>query len=257
MLTLQHIRKSYDGIPVLKDISIEVEDGEIVSILGPSGCGKTTLLNLILGIIDADSGTILYDGKDLTHTPMEKRGFNIVFQDYALFPNLNVYQNITYGLKNKPGISSQEEVNELIDLLELKEHLNKKNDQLSGGQKQRVALARTMVMKPKILLLDEPLSALDGVIKESIKDRIKTIAREFHLTTIIVTHDPEEALTLSDRVLIIEKGRIAQYARPEEIIHQPENDFVRHFILNQLEIKRNNIYALFGNMNDLSAMGAL
>lgn len=257
MLTLQHIRKSYDGIPVLKDISIEVEDGEIVSILGPSGCGKTTLLNLILGIIDADSGTILYDGKDLTHTPMEKRGFNIVFQDYALFPNLNVYQNITYGLKNKPGISSQEEVNELIDLLELKEHLNKKIDQLSGGQKQRVALARTMVMKPKILLLDEPLSALDGVIKESIKDRIKTIAREFHLTTIIVTHDPEEALTLSDRVLIIEKGRIAQYARPEEIIHQPENDFVRHFILNQLEIKRNNIYALFGNMNDLSAMGAL
>lgn len=246
MLELTHIQKSFDGVAVLKDISIQVEEGEIVSILGPSGCGKTTLLNLILGIVEADAGTICYNGEDLTRAAMEKRGFNIVFQDYALFPNLNVYQNITYGLKNRPGISSQEEVEELIHLLGLGEHLSKRVDQLSGGQKQRVALARTMVMKPRILLLDEPLSALDGVIKESIKDRIKTIAREFHLTTIIVTHDPEEALTLSDRVLIIDQGTIAQYGRPADIIQKPENDFVRTFILNQLEIKRNNIYALFG-----------
>ena len=247
MLEISHIQKSFDGVSVLKDISIQVEDGEIVSILGPSGCGKTTLLNIILGIVEADAGTIVYNGEDLTRTVMEKRGFNIVFQDYALFPNLNVYQNITYGLKNKPGISSKEEVEELIHLLGLEDHLNKRVDQLSGGQKQRVALARTMVMKPRILLLDEPLSALDGVIKESIKDRIKTIAREYHLTTIIVTHDPEEALTLSDRVLIIDQGTIAQYGRPAEIIQKPENDFVRKFILNQLEIKRNNIYALFGS----------
>ena len=247
MLELSHIQKSFDGVSVLKDISIQVEDGEIVSILGPSGCGKTTLLNIILGIVEADAGTIVYNGEDLTRTVMEKRGFNIVFQDYALFPNLNVYQNITYGLKNKPGISSKEEVEELIHLLGLEDHLNKRVDQLSGGQKQRVALARTMVMKPRILLLDEPLSALDGVIKESIKDRIKTIAREYHLTTIIVTHDPEESLTLSDRVLIIDQGTIAQYGRPAEIIQKPENDFVRKFILNQLEIKRNNIYALFGS----------
>ena len=247
MLELSHIQKSFDGVSVLKDISIQVEDGEIVSILGPSGCGKTTLLNIILGIVEADAGTIVYNGEDLTRTVMEKRGFNIVFQDYALFPNLNVYQNITYGLKNKPGISSKEEVEELIHLLGLEDHLNKRVDQLSGGQKQRVALARTMVMKPRILLLDEPLSAQDGVIKESIKDRIKTIAREYHLTTIIVTHDPEEALTLSDRVLIIDQGTIAQYGRPAEIIQKPENDFVRKFILNQLEIKRNNIYALFGS----------
>ncbi len=247
MLELSHIQKSFDGVSVLKDISIQVEDGEIVSILGPSGCGKTTLLNIILGIVEADAGTIVYNGEDLTRTVMEKRGFNIVFQDYALFPNLNVYQNITYGLKNKPGISSKEEVEELIHLLGLEDHLNKRVDQLSGGQKQRVALARPMVMKPRILLLDEPLSALDGVIKESIKDRIKTIAREYHLTTIIVTHDPEEALTLSDRVLIIDQGTIAQYGRPAEIIQKPENDFVRKFILNQLEIKRNNIYALFGS----------
>lgn len=246
MLELNHIQKSFDGVSVLKDISLQVEDGEIVSILGPSGCGKTTLLNLILGIVNADGGEIIYNGENLTNIPMEKRGFNIVFQDYALFPNLNVRQNITYGLKNRPGISSESEVEDLIDLLGLREQLDKRIDQLSGGQKQRTALARTMVMKPRILLLDEPLSALDGVIKESIKERIKTIAKEYRLTTIIVTHDPEEALTLSDRVLIIDNGTISQYARPEEIVHKPQNDFVRKFILNQLEIKRNNIYALFG-----------
>lgn len=253
MLELKHIHKSFDGTPVLRDISIQVQDGEIVSILGPSGCGKTTLLNLILGITEADSGKVLYNGEDLTHTAMEKRGFNIVFQDYALFPNLNVYQNITYGLKNNPGVSSQEEVEELIGLLGLREHLPKRIPQLSGGQKQRVALARTLVMKPRILLLDEPLSALDGVIKESIKERIQTIAREFRLTTIIVTHDPEEALTLSDRVLIIDQGMISQYAQPAEIIHKPENEFVRKFILQQLEIKRSNIYALFGDRPLLTA----
>ncbi|MFR8034696.1 MAG: ABC transporter ATP-binding protein [Lachnospiraceae bacterium] len=247
MLELKHIKKSFNGNGILNDISLDVKDGEIVSILGPSGSGKTTLLNLILGITDSDGGELIYNGQDLTHVSMEQRGFNIVFQDYALFPNLNAYQNITYGLKNKPGISSKEEVEELIDLLGLRDHLKKRIDQLSGGQKQRVAIARTMVMKPKILLMDEPLSALDGVIKESIKDRIRTIAREFHLTTIIVTHDPEEALTLSDRVLIINRGRIAQYGTPEEIIKKPSDGFIREFILNQLEIKRNNIYSLFRN----------
>ena len=153
MLELKNVKKSYDGTPVLRDISLDIEDGEIVSILGPSGCGKTTLLNLILGIVDSDGGRIFFNGEDITDVPMEKRGFNIVFQDYALFPNLNVYQNITYGLRNKPEISSKEEVEELIGLLGLEEHLEKRIGQLSGGQKQRVALARTMVMKPKILLL--------------------------------------------------------------------------------------------------------
>lgn len=245
MLELQNLKKSYSGKNILKDISLEIGDGEIVSILGPSGCGKTTLLNMILGITEPDSGKIIFNDKDITNVPMEKRGFNIVFQDYALFPNLNVYKNITYGLKNKPDISSKEEIEELIHLLGLEEHLEKRIDQLSGGQKQRVALARTLVMKPGILLLDEPLSALDGVIKESIKDRIKTIAKEYHLTTIIVTHDPEEALTLSDRVLIVNEGMISQYGKPEEIIAKPENMFVKKFILNQLEIKKNNIFSLF------------
>ena len=237
MLELKNIRKSFGKNIILKNVSLSINNGEIVSILGPSGSGKTTLLNLILGITDIENGNLILDGKDIT----------IVFQDYALFPNLNAYENITYGLRNKPNISSKEEVDDLIKLLGLEEHLNKNINQLSGGQKQRVALARTMVMKPKILLLDEPLSALDGVIKESIKEKIKTIAKDFNLTTIIVTHDPEEALTLSDKVLIIDHGEISQFGKPEEIIHAPKNDFVKKFILNQLEIKKNNIFSLFNS----------
>lgn len=208
MLELKNIVKKYGNNVILDDISLQIKKGEIVSILGPSGSGKTTLLNLILGITDISSGKIIYDGEDITNVPLEKRGFNIVFQDYALFPNLTAYENIVYGLRNKPGISTEQDVQDFIHLLGLEEHLNKRISQLSGGQKQRVALARTMVMKPKILLLDEPLSALDGVIKESIKSKIKEIAREFSLTTIIVTHDPEEALTLSDKVLIINDGEM-------------------------------------------------
>lgn len=250
MLELKKIRKSYEGIEVLKNINLKIEKGEIVSILGPSGCGKTTLLNLILGLTQVSEGRIIFDGEDITQMPMEKRGFNIVFQDYALFPNLNVYENIVYGLKNKPNISTTKEVQDLINLLGLGKHLTKKIEELSGGQKQRTALARTLVMKPKILLLDEPLSALDGVIKESIKRKIKEIARDFKLTTIIVTHDPEEALTLSDKVLIVNEGQISQFGTPEEIIKKPANDFVSEFILRQLEIKRNNILELFWDGNN-------
>ena len=250
MIELKKIRKSYEGIEVLKNINLKIEKGEIVSILGPSGCGKTTLLNLILGLTQVSEGRIIFDGEDITQMPMEKRGFNIVFQDYALFPNLNVYENIVYGLKNKPNISTTKEVQDLINLLGLGKHLTKKIEELSGGQKQRTALARTLVMKPKILLLDEPLSALDGVIKESIKQKIKEIARDFKLTTIIVTHDPEEALTLSDKVLIVNEGQISQFGTPEEIIKKPANDFVSEFILRQLEIKRNNILELFWDGNN-------
>ncbi|MCI6317339.1 MAG: ABC transporter ATP-binding protein [Spirochaetia bacterium] len=250
MLELKNIKKSYDGVTILKDISISIENSEIVSILGSSGSGKTTLLNLILGIIKPDSGNVIFDGKDLTNVPMELRGFNIVFQDYALFPNLNACKNITYGLRNYPGRSTQQEVDSLIDLLDLRQHLDKKIDKLSGGQKQRVALARTMVMKPKILLLDEPLSALDGVIKESIKETIVRIAKDFNLTTIIVTHDPEEALTISDKVLIINKGNIEQFGTPEDIIERPASDFVKDFIIKQLTIKKDNIFKLFSEKKD-------
>lgn len=245
MLELQNIKKSFDDVTVLNHVDFSVRDGEIVSILGSSGSGKTTLLNIILGIVKPDSGTILHDGVDITGMPMEERGFNIVFQDFALFPNLNAYDNIIYGLRNKPDVSTPEEIMDLIKRLGLENHLQKKIEQLSGGQKQRVALARTLVMKPKILLLDEPLSALDGVIKESIKAKIKEIARDLNLTTIIVTHDPEEALSLSDKVMILGRGNVLQFAEPDEIIHNPKDDFVREFILRQLIIKRNSILELF------------
>lgn len=249
MLELEKITKCYGERTILRDFSLQIGRGEIVSILGPSGCGKTTLLNLVLGLTPVTKGRILYDGEDLTNVSMQKRGFNIVFQDYALFPNLNALENILYGLRNRPNLSTQQEVNELIDLLGLKKHLHQNIDELSGGQKQRVALARTLVMKPKVLLLDEPLSALDGLIKESIKTRIRQIARQLKLTTLIVTHDPEEALTLSDKVLIINEGRIEQFATPSEIIQRPANAFIERFILSQLSVKRDNIYKLFGSMN--------
>lgn len=245
MLALDGIKKSYGKETVLDGITLDVRDGEIVSILGPSGSGKTTLLNIILGITAPTAGRILYNGEDITGTPMERRGFNVVFQDYALFPNLNAWQNIVYGLKNRPAVSTREEVESLIRLLGLSEHLQKRIDQLSGGQKQRVALARTLVMKPKILLLDEPFSALDGVIKESVKERIRTVAAQYHLTTILVTRDPEKALTLSGRVLILQNKAISQFDTPRSIIDHPKNDFIREFILNQLIIKRNNIFSLF------------
>lgn len=207
----------------MDDIDLAIEDGRIVSVLGPSGGGKTTPLNILLGITDATDGQILWNGDDITRTPMEKRGFNIVFQDYALFPNLNAYDNITYGLRNNPGVSTDEEVAEMISLLGLEELLYKRISQLSGGQKQRVALARTLVVKPRVLLLDEPLSALDGVIKESIKHKIMQIVGQYNLTTIMVTHDPEEALTMSDRALILKDGRIAQFAAPQDIIQRPSS----------------------------------
>lgn len=215
MLELEHIQKSFDGVPVLKDISLQVADGEIVSILGPSGCGKTTLLNLILGIVDADSGRICYDGQDLTRTPMEKRGFNIVFQDYALFPNLNVLQNITYGLRNKPGISTKEEVEELIDLLGLREHLSKRIDQLSGGQKQRVAIARVFLKAPPILILDEATSALDSVTEARIQGAFDRLARG--RTTLIIAHRLS-TIRSADRILVIQDGVVTEQGSHQELM---------------------------------------
>lgn len=245
MLELRHVMKKYGAHTVLDDICLEIDDGQIVSILGPSGGGKTTLLNVLLGTTEVTSGEILCDGDDIAGVPMEKRGFNIVFQDYALFPNLSAYENIVYGLRNNPSASTKEEVEELIGLLGLQGHLAKRISELSGGQKQRVALARTLVMKPRVLLLDEPLSALDGVIKESIKGKIKQIVKQYNLTTIMVTHDPEEALTMSDKVLILNNGRVAQFSTPDQIVNAPASQFVSDFILRQLTIKRDNIFALF------------
>lgn len=249
MLELQQIKKSFGTKDVLTDINLTLPKGQIMSLLGPSGCGKTTLLNIILGLEQQSSGKIIWNGEDISQKPMRERGFNIVFQDFALFPHLNAYDNIVYGLRNQKKKISENDVKEYIDFLELSPHLNKKVHELSGGQKQRVSIARTLVMQPDILLMDEPLSALDGVIKETIKERIQLISSEFNLTTIIVTHDPEEALTLSDQVVILNNGDVAQCGSPKEIIQQPANEFIESFILKQLRIKRQNIYQLFGEQH--------
>lgn len=245
VLKLEKIHKQFQETTVLEDINLEIAAGEIVSILGQSGSGKTTLLNLILGLEEPTAGKIYFNDKEITHTLMEKRPFNIVFQDYALFPNLTAYQNLIYGLKNEKERSSSDEVAELIRLLNLEKHLDKPIHQLSGGQKQRVALGRTLVMKPQLLLLDEPLSALDGVIKESIKEKIQEIARKLHLTIIIVTHDPEEALTMSDKIVVLDEGKIAQCSSPIEIMSESSCHFVEEFIVNQLAIKQRNIQQIF------------
>lgn len=250
VLELQQLKKSFGTKEVLKNIQLTLPRGQIMSLLGPSGCGKTTLLNIILGLEQQTSGQIIWNGEDISQKPMQERGFNIVFQDFALFPHLNAYDNITYGLRNQKKGIDEKSVQEYIEFLELSPHLNKKVHELSGGQKQRVSIARTLVMQPDILLMDEPLSALDGVIKETIKERIQSISREFNLTTIIVTHDPEEALTLSDQVVILNDGHIAQCGSPVEIVNEPANEFIENFILQQLRIKRQNIYRLFGEQHD-------
>ncbi|WP_436862284.1 ABC transporter ATP-binding protein [Staphylococcus caeli] len=247
MLELRNVSKSFDDHKVLQDINLAIEKGEIVSLLGPSGCGKTTLLNMILGLTEVTQGEILYNNVEIQDKPMQKRNFNIVFQDFCLFPHLNAYDNIVYGLKNLKRDLNDKKITDLIELLELRPHLNKKIHELSGGQKQRVSIARTIVMEPEILLMDEPLSALDSVIKESIKDMIQKVAETLSLTTIIVTHDPEEALTMADKVVVIENGSIAQFGTPSEIINQPKSAFVEKFILKQLKIKRDHIYNLFGD----------
>ena len=252
ILKVEHLGKSFGTHEVLKDIHFEVRKGEVVSVIGASGSGKSTLLRCINMLEEPSSGSIYFEGKTISHKPKDKSRFRarvgMVFQSFNLFANMTVLKNCMLGVQivNK---GSKEEAEHLakkyLKQVGMGAYINARPDQLSGGQKQRVALARTMVMKPRILLLDEPLSALDGVIKESIKEKIKEIAREFKLTTIIVTHDPEEALTLSDKVLIVNEGNIAQFGRPEEIIGQPADSFVKNFILNQLEVKRNNIFTLF------------
>ena len=241
-----------ESIPVFEQANIELKEGEWTAILGCNGCGKSTLVRLMNGLLPLQNGNLSVNGINAGN-PANKwelcRICGMVFQNPDnQFVSSVLEEDIAFGLENAqvPEREVTSKVKAALELVGLEGYEKRSPSSLSGGQKQRVALARTMVMKPKILLLDEPLSALDGVIKESIKDKIKTISRQFHLTTIIVTHDPEEALTLSDRVLIIEHGKISQYDTPAQIVHSPQNDFVRKFILNQLVIKRDNILTLFG-----------
>ena len=243
ILKIENLSKRYGKNLVLEDISFEVEKGEFLSLLGPSGCGKTTILRLIIGIEQATSGRIYKFGDDITDLSPMKRNIGIVFQNYSLFPNMNVYQNIAYALQNRklPKEEIDKKVREIIDIVELGEHVNKKPINLSGGQQQRVAIARTLVLNPDIILFDEPMSALDAEIKVVLRNQLKEIQKKLNITMIYVTHDQEEAFALSDRVMVLNDCRIMQLDTPYNLYHKPANEFVKKFIVNHLDMKVKSI----------------
>ncbi|WP_369990278.1 ABC transporter ATP-binding protein [Pseudomonas xanthosomatis] len=233
-VSVQNLQKSYAGSPVFKNIDCQIERGEFVTLLGPSGCGKSTLLRCIAGLTPVDAGQILLDGQDIVPVSPQKRGIGMVFQSYALFPNMTVEQNVAFGLRMQKvkGEESQARVREVLELVELASFAARYPHQLSGGQCQRVALARSLVTRPRLLLLDEPLSALDARIRKHLREQIRAIQRELGLTTIFVTHDQEEALTMSDRIVLMNQGRIVQSGDAETLYTAPVDLFAAGFIGN-------------------------
>lgn len=231
-LELQHISKRFNQTQVLNDISLDFKQGEFVSLLGPSGCGKTTLLNIIAGIQTTDTGKILHNNTDITFMPAEQRHFGVVFQNYALFPNLTVAENIAYGLLAKKWnkVTKKQRIEELLQLINLASYHSYYPHQLSGGQQQRVALARALAPEPALLLLDEPLSALDAQVRINLGQEILRIQRTTKITTLMVTHDQQEALALADRVVLMNKGIIEQSGTPESLYNSPASQFVAEFI---------------------------
>lgn len=247
-LSIKNIKKSFNKIEVLKGIDLEIEKGQFVCFLGPSGCGKTTLLRIIAGLETPDSGNIFLNEKDITKLDSSLRNLSMVFQSYALFPNMTVYENIEYGLKKKIK-NKEERKNKIIEVLKLVglEHISfKYPDEMSGGQQQRVSLARALALEPNILLLDEPLSALDAKVRENLRTEIKDIQMKLGITTIMVTHDQEEALTMGDKIAVINGGEAVQYGTPEEIYNSPKDIFVADFIgkINFITSPDNEIYVV-------------
>ena len=232
LIDLKNITKTYDDTDVLKDINLYIRDGEFLTLLGPSGCGKTTMLRLIAGFTLPDNGQILVDGKDISGVPPYRRQVNTVFQKYALFPHLNVFDNIAFGLKIQklPKDEIESRVNEMMELVNLAGYGSRYIDQLSGGQQQRVAIARALVNRPRVLLLDEPLGALDLKLRKEMQLELKRLQREMNITFIYVTHDQEEALTMSDTVVVMNGGKVQQIGTPEDIYNEPKNAFVADFI---------------------------
>jgi putative spermidine/putrescine transport system ATP-binding protein len=231
-LQLTQINKIFSDIPAVEDFNLDVNQGEFVSFLGPSGCGKTTTLRMVAGFELPTSGKITIADKDLTLVSPNKRNVGMVFQSYALFPNMTVAENIGYGLKvtGKPKAEIKQRVNEMLALIHLESFEMRYPGQLSGGQQQRVALARALAIHPQVLLLDEPLSALDAKIRVELRQEIRRIQQQLGITTIYVTHDQEEALSLSDRVVVMSQGRIEQVGTPAEIYSYPETEFVAKFV---------------------------
>jgi len=232
LLELQSIRKSFGSVVALDDISFSAQAPEFVCLLGPSGCGKTTLLRLVAGLSALDSGRLRLGSDDLTRIPARRRGFGIVFQAYSLFPNMTVAANVGYGLRirGEPVARINARVGTLLDLVQLSHLAARYPWQLSGGQQQRVAIARAIAVEPKLLLLDEPLAALDAKVRVELRSEIRDMQRRLGILTLMVTHDQEEALTLADRIVCMEHGRIAQIGRPEELYRRPANRFVADFV---------------------------
>jgi spermidine/putrescine transport system ATP-binding protein/putrescine transport system ATP-binding protein len=232
LLQIRDISKSYDSIPALSAVSLEVKTNEFFAILGPSGSGKTTLLRALAGFESLDSGDILLEGESLVGVAPNKRPINLMFQSYALFPHLSVFDNVAYGLRREGLPSSQvtERVTSLLNTVGLQDLAKRRPHQLSGGQKQRVALARAMVKRPKLLLLDEPLSALDRKVREEMQLELKRLQAEVGITFVVVTHDQEEAMSMADRIAVMDEGRVVQVAHPAELYKNPANSFVASFI---------------------------
>ncbi len=231
-LQIKNIRKTFGNFVALDNINFELKKGEFLCLLGPSGCGKTTLLRIIAGLEEPDSGSIFLNGKDITNLHPSKRNFGIVFQSYALFPNMTAYENIAFGLKNKKNgkINLKDQINRLLSLVNLNHVKSKYPSQLSGGEQQRVALARALAVNPNFLLLDEPLSALDAKVRNKLRRDIRETQEKLNITTIMVTHDQEEALTMADRIVVMNKGKIMQIDTPQTIYEFPANPFVADFI---------------------------
>ncbi|CUP51787.1 MAG: ATP-binding cassette domain-containing protein [Clostridium baratii] len=231
-LNLKNINKYFGKFHVLKDINISIKKGEFICLLGPSGCGKTSLLRIIAGLERENSGTISLENNDITNLSTRERNVGIVFQSYALFPNMTGEENITFGLKNKKLQDNKikEILNETVKLVQLEGIAKKYPSEMSGGQMQRIALARAIAMEPNILLLDEPLSALDAKVRSKLRYEIKELQKKLKITTIMVTHDQEEALSMGDRIVVMNNGKIEQIGTPEEIYNNPSNSFVADFI---------------------------
>lgn len=233
LISLKDLTVSYDNkTDILKNLNIDIEKGQLVSLLGPSGCGKTTTLRVIAGFIEAKSGHFMVDGKDYTNIPVYKRNFGLVFQSYALFPHLTVFDNVAFGLKlrkvNKENI--KKDVMEILETVDLKGYENRYPKELSGGQRQRVALARALVIKPELLLLDEPLSNLDAKLRINMRVEIRRLQQKLGITTVFVTHDQEECFSISDKVAVMNGGIIEQYDTPEKIYAYPASEFVARFV---------------------------
>ena len=232
LLSLSGISKQFDGKTVLDELSLTIDDGEFITLLGPSGCGKTTLLRMMAGFELPDRGTVTLSGADITQTLPEHRPLNTVFQNYALFSHMSVFDNVAYGLKmeKRPKAEIRERVEEALAMVQLEDFARRKPHQLSGGQQQRVAIARAVVKRPKMLLLDEPLSALDYKLRRTMQVELKRLQRELGITFVFVTHDQEEALSMSDRIVVLKDGHIQQLGTPREVYERPANVFTARFV---------------------------